>query len=216
MKRTVVFVFLTLVLIGLIIYKGVPFLIQMAGFFGDLKSSKELVENEDQTPPSPPRLQALPEATNDPYVTLKGFAEAGAIVKIFLNAELEKEVISDNDASFIVDSLFLSSGKNRLQAKAIDRAGNESEDSVMMIIDYDNQAPALEVNQPEPAEKVKISGKTEPEATLKINDRLIILDQEGNFTSAINLDEGENRILVSATDQAGNQTEKEIILNYAP
>ncbi len=216
MKRTVVFVFLTLVLIGLIIYKGVPFLIQMAGFFGDLKSSKELVENEDQTPPSPPRLQAGPGATNDPYVTLKGFAEAGATVKIFLNAELEKEVISDNDASFIVDSLFLSSGKNRLQAKAIDRAGNESEDSVMMIIDYDNQAPALEVNQPEPAEKVKISGKTEPEATLKINDRLIILDQEGNFTSAINLDEGENRILVSATDQAGNQTEKEIILNYAP
>ena len=193
-----------------------PFLIQMAGFFGDLKSSKELVENEDQTPPSPPRLQAGPGATNDPYVTLKGFAEAGATVKIFLNAELEKEVISDNDASFIVDSLFLSSGKNRLQAKAIDRAGNESEDSVMMIIDYDNQAPALEVNQPEPAEKVKISGKTEPEATLKINDRLIILDQEGNFTSAINLDEGENRILVSATDQAGNQTEKEIILNYAP
>lgn len=216
MKKTVVFIFLTLALIGLIIDKGIPFLIQMAGFFGDLKSSKELVENEDQTPPSPPRLQALPEATNDPYITLKGFAEAGTTVKIFLNAELVKEVISDNDASFIVDSLFLNSGKNRLQAKAIDQAGNESEDSVIMIIDYDNQAPALEVNQPEPAEKVKISGKTEMEATLKINDHLVILDQEGSFTYPLDLQEGENKILVSATDQAGNQTKKEFILNYAP
>lgn len=216
MSKTLVFVVLTLVLIGLIIYKGVPFLVQMAGFFGDLKSSKELVESQDTTLPAPPRLQALPSATNSAQVSLKGFSEAGSTVQIILNNELEKEVIADSGGSFVAEAIFLANGKNRLQAIAIDQAGNKSQESPILTIDFDQEPPALEVNQPEPAEKVEITGKTEPEATLKINERLIILDQEGNFRHSLNLEQGENKILVQAIDPAGNQSEKEIILDYTP
>lgn len=223
MKKTLTFSLLTLGLILLIIYGGVPFLIRMATFFGDIKSSKQLTEKTDTTPPFPPKLRPLVEATNSAQVIVKGFAEEGAIVQVFLNGEMVKEVVADADGSFTADNLSLSLGNNKIQAKAIDQAGNESQESGKMIITYDEMAPVLEIISPENNQeisgeenKVTIKGKTEAGISLKINDRLVILDQEGQFEQTFSLNEGENTILIVATDRAGNQTEEEINLTYSP
>lgn len=188
----------------------------MATFFGELKSSTKIVETKDTTPPLPPKLKPLPEVTSRSQITLEGFAEPGATVKIFLNGEGEKEVIAEADGSFTTESINLSLGKNKLKAKAVDQAGNESKDSGIIVIEYDNTPPELEIEEVKEGKETKISGKTEPKATLKINNHLVILDQEGNFSYSLTLSEGENNILIEAEDQAGNKTKKEITLTYSP
>lgn len=181
------------------------------------------MEKEDTTPPLPPKLRPLPEATNKEKITLQGFAEPGATVKIFLNEELKKEVVIETDGSFTTEAISLSLGKNKIKAKAYDQAGNESKDSGIIIIDFDKTPPELEVLSPEDSasfsgeeKEVEITGKTEAEAALKINGHLIILNPEGNFSYPLNLSEGENIIQIEAIDKAENKTEKEITVFYAP
>jgi len=222
-KKTITYILLTFFLILLVIFGGIPFLVRIATFLGEIKSSGEIVETTDTTPPLPPKLQPLPEATNKNTITLKGFAEPGVTVKIFLNGEIVKEVLAEADGSFAAETINLSQGKNNIKAKAGDQAGNESKDSDIIIIDYDKDPPELEIISPEnnasfsgEEKEVKIVGKTEAGATLKINGHLIIIDQEGNFSYSLNLSEDENLILFEAIDKAENITEKEIIVFFSP
>lgn len=62
-------------------------------------------------------------------------------------------------------------------------------------------------------EKIKISGKTEKDGIVFIDEKNIPLDSEGKFSAEIKLKKGENRIKIIAKDTAGNTTEKEIIVN---
>lgn len=60
---------------------------------------------------------------------------------------------------------------------------------------------------------VMVKGKTSPGADVFINEKELKADSSGNFSTSLNLDEGENYILVSANDSNGNFSEKEIIVN---
>lgn len=211
-KKAIIFSLLTIFLVFLAIFGGTRFLIHMATFLGELKSSKEFVETEKTTPPFPPKLRPLPEATNSEKITLQGFAEPGATVKIFLNEEVKKEVIADADGSFMVEEVELSLGRNKIKAKAINQAGNESQDSGVIIIEYDKTPPELEIEKPKEEKETKIVGKTEPGVTLKINAHLVILDPEGNFSYPLTLLEGENKVLIEAEDLAGNKTSQSLTL----
>ena len=200
-KKTIIFSFLTIVLIFLVIFEGIPFLIRMITLLGEFKSSTELIEKKDVTPPFPPKLHPLPEATNSAEILLMGFSEPGSTVKVFLNNEVKKEVVAASDGTFITDEFNLSLGKNRIKAKAIDQIGNKSKDSGIITINYDKTKPNLKIKEPKDNQsfsgdqkKVTISGKTEPEASLRINKRLVILGQSGEFSYVLDLNEGENKI----------------------
>jgi hypothetical protein len=222
-RKASIFTCLTIILVVLIIIGGIPFLIRLATFLGDIKSSTKIVEKEDTTPPLPPKLQPLPEATNQDKVTVKGFSEPGSTVKIFLNDESEKELIAEADGGFATEISGLTLGKNFIIAKAFDKAGNESKDSEVIPIEYDTTPPELEITSPADESsfsgeenKIEIIGQTEPDLDLKIDSRLIILDQEGNFSHLVTLSEGENTVLIEAEDAAGNKTEKRLTLDYSP
>ena len=63
---------------------------------------------------------------------------------------------------------------------------------------------------------VTIKGKTVPNGDVFVNDTKAAADSQGNFSSAITLDEGENTIILTANDVDGNSTEMELVLNYEP
>jgi len=212
-KKTLIFSFLTITLIALIIWGGIPLLVQIFNFLGQIKSSKEPVRQETITLlPVPPKLQPLPKATNQPTINLAGFAQPGMKVKIFLNDKLTKEVITAADGSFTAEKIPLSLGKNKIKARVIDNSGNESKDSNLLIVDFDQTPPELKIEKPEEKRETKIIGQTEPEAILKINNHLVVVDPEGNFSYPIILSEGENEILIEAEDEAGNKTSQTLIL----
>ncbi len=64
------------------------------------------------------------------------------------------------------------------------------------------------------ADRVRISGFTDPMAQVTINDKPISLFPQGSFVSQINLNEDMNRILVTA--QKGDQIVRDILFIYRP
>lgn len=77
------------------------------------------------------------------------------------------------------------------------------------------QGLTLKIYQPQDGMVVNsasltIKGKTSPFADVYINDRELKADSQGEFVTALVLDEGANSIIVVANDNQGNYTEKEL------
>ncbi len=70
----------------------------------------------------------------------------------------------------------------------------------------------LTVNSPD----ITVSGKTTPNADVSVNDQEIKADASGNFSVKLTLDEGDNPITVTASDEQGNYIEKDITVNFVP
>ena len=77
-----------------------------------------------------------------------------------------------------------------------------------------NRPPKLKVNWPQnlSGENIAISGVTDPQATVKINDSLIIVDKDGNFQKDIEVSTSEAKIIVEAKSPAGKTTQDEKVL----
>ncbi|MEK7633941.1 MAG: hypothetical protein AAB437_03805 [Patescibacteria group bacterium] len=60
---------------------------------------------------------------------------------------------------------------------------------------------------------INISGKTIANAFVFINEQELKADSKGNFSITMTLEEGENYILVVASDDFGNSVEKDILVN---
>jgi cytoskeletal protein RodZ len=85
-----------------------------------------------------------------------------------------------------------------------------------VVIEYlkYNQAPPLAVIWPEDtslssSSKIEISGTTDPEATVRINSDLIIVDQFGGFKKIISLSNPDQKIVVESRSHSGKTTIQE-------
>jgi cytoskeletal protein RodZ len=76
-----------------------------------------------------------------------------------------------------------------------------------------NRPPNLTVDWPKNYSKiVEISGKTDAESTVKINQDLVVVNQEGVFFKKMELSTGEAKITVESVSPAGKSTIEEKIL----
>lgn len=62
--------------------------------------------------------------------------------------------------------------------------------------------------------KIQVKGKTSPKAEVTVNDQDLKADSGGNFSTSLNLDEGENFIVVTAASENGSFAEKELTVTY--
>jgi cytoskeletal protein RodZ len=74
-----------------------------------------------------------------------------------------------------------------------------------------NSAPTLEVNQPKEglvvnSTQVVISGKTDPNATLKINNELILIEDDGRFQTKVEIFSGTKEIVIEAVSRSGKSS----------
>jgi len=224
LRKAFLFSALSIGLLLVLIFLGIPALIKAAVFFNDIRSTNTPVEQMDTVPPSAPRLNILPEYTKESSLPLSGFAEPGSTVEIFLNGSPLGTIVTTQEGNFVFDKVNLATDKNEIHAVATDDAGNKSQPSPKNTIIFDNIPPKLEVSDPqdgvtingERKRKIKVFGQTEEDATITINERMIILGQNGIFSSDFTLADGENSIKIIAMDQAGNQTEKELKVIFVP
>lgn len=73
-------------------------------------------------------------------------------------------------------------------------------------------APMLEVDQPPDQfntnlSEVTVSGRTDSEAKVTINNQEITVDQNGRFSQSLRLSENVNNIVISATSKSGKQNQ---------
>ena len=222
MRRAFLFTILTILAILGVLFYGLPSVARFAAFLSDLRKSSLPVDRNDTTPPAPPRLDRLPEATKEPEIEISGVTEEGATVILTLNGK-DEEVVADADGKFRF-SYSLRKGENQILAKAKDRTGNESQPTAGITVLFDNEAPKLDISAPadgsqfygDGQRQLAIKGTTEVGVTLTINDRIVKVEEDGTFTFATTLADGENSFNLKSADKAGNQTEKTLKVNFSP
>lgn len=221
-RKAATLVTLSIVFVVLMFFYGLPLLVKLANVAYDFKKTSQPIEINDTTPPPPPRIDALPVATNKTSLTISGSSEPGATVIIDQNGKTHEAAI-DNDGKFSL-TIDLSDGENFIKASTKDSAGNESYDTKTYSVTFDNEKPELTITSPQNGsdfygssqKKLTIKGTTEEDVKLQINDRLAIVDSSGNFSFPVQLNEGTNSFNIKATDLADNTTEVTIDVNFTP
>lgn len=221
-RRGIFLLILSLLLLGALLFLGLPTLAKFAGLVVNLQESGKIPEAEDKTAPAPPIFYTnIPNITSERSLKLEGSTESGATVHIFLNDSKVKEFIVGENGNFET-SLTLDNGENIIWAKARDQAGNESSESVRLKTTYDGDAPPLEIFEPADGasfsgeKSVTVRGKTEKGARVTVNKRLAIVSSEGEFSQKVTLTDGENTITVMVVDEGKNETEKTLKITYTP
>jgi len=212
-RRAVILILGTIILLALAVFGGIPVLVKMAIFWGDLKASKMPVDKTDLIPPPPPSFSLPYDATNSARQTISGSSEAGSTVYLTLNGESVGNVMAKDDGTFVLGDVTLKSGDNALVAVAMDPAENKGNASAEVDVYYSNKPPELTVETSMVANnKVEIKGTTNG-VGLTVNERRIIIGQNGKFATTINLNPDEKTLLFVAVDRAGNQTRQEVTLS---
>ena len=192
-----------------------------------LGTREETFTQRDRVAPPPPTLAGIPQATNSAKLNIKGFAESGSTVQLFLNGSEKDSQLVSTEGQFVFEETNLESGENEIYAIAKDTAGNESRQSNVYKVVIDRKPPKLEVTEPEDNAIIKeekdkqtfvlVKGKVEEGATVTVNDYQAIVREEGNFEYRLPLtEEGENTIKIVVRDPAGNKTTIEKTVIYKP
>src|SRR3989338_384007 len=223
LRQAFKYLFLVFVLLFLLIRFGLPALIRMAAFLGDLRSTNQPIEQSDTLAPPTPRLNSLPSATNSAELAIAGTSEAGSSVQLFLRGISAEETITDTDGQFQFSNIHLREGDNDVFAQAKDQAGNTSQASASQTVNLDTEVPLLTIDSPKNGDRffdkdspITISGKSEDGVNLTINGRFVLVRSDGSFSLQLSLNGGDNKIEASAPDPAGNDTKVSLTVNYTP
>lgn len=223
LKQATKYLVLALTLMFIIVRFGLPALIKMAGFIGDLNSSRRPIETQSPLPLFPPKLNPLPEATNSSQINIRGLAQAGTTIKLFVRGVDLEETIVATDGQFEFKNIHLADGNNEIYTETTNNQGLNSQASETLTIIVDSQAPLLEIASPTGGQRffdkdnpITVSGKTDPETNLMINNRFGLVKDDGSFSLTLNLNSGDNQIDIIAKDAAGNETKKILTVNYTP
>lgn len=222
-RKGAFYILLTLIIITLLIAFGLPGMIKLAAFFGQIKSFPIQSEKEDTIAPFPPTFRPTYEATNSAKINLSGFAEAKSKVEIYVNGERAKEVETNDQGEFLSEEIELANGQNEIYAIATDDSDNSSQPSEKLSIIFSDQPPSVTISEPAnsheffwPEQQIIVKGETASEAKLSINGRMTPVSSDGKFQFIFRLQPGENKITATSVDPAGNKTEATVVVKYYP
>lgn len=220
---------ITLILIGILIYSTItwilPSFIGGVGFIKNtIKPSQKTVTLVSETGSLAPPILNIPyEATNSAQINIKGYATPNSGARLYMEDTPGDTVEVSSNGSFIFENVTLSLGTNNIYAKTLDENDKESLPSKNIKLIYDDEEPALSINEPEDNrkiqggdKKVRVSGKTDPGVKVFINDTQVIVNSNGDFAIDQPLNEGDNTITIKAVDTASNTTEIQRKVNYTP
>ena len=187
----------------------------------DIFKGKDLYSKKDLIAPITPYLNPIPEATKEDSITISGKAEPSTKIFLKIDSKESQDTTSDNEGVFSFTNIPVSFISQQISVVAKDTAGNTSKESHVYSVTKDITAPEFEITAPKPDEKFKstgrnykVTGTTEANTTVILNDQIGFVSSNGEFFVNIRLSEGKNDLKIKVTDKAGNETEKEITMEY--
>ncbi len=212
-RKAVIFVLLSLVIVVFLATNGLSLITKVINFASSFKKSPQTLELLDKTPPSPPFLQSIPDATNISPFEITGRVEQGNTVVINFN-DKEEEIQTDENGNFSA-KFELIKGDNTFFAYTKNPAGNVSQETNKYVLVFDNEAPDIKILSPSdgasfygPKQKnVTIKGTTKIDSSVTINDRIATVNDDGGFSLNYSLSNGENNLVIKSVDKAGNEKE---------
>ncbi len=195
---------------------------QIGSFFGLFSVNRNKPDDQNIIKPNPPVFSNIPKAAKQNSITINGYAQPGYTVKLFVNGPETAKVISGADGIFTFGDIKLNDGQNTIFAKVVDNTNLESDPTMSFHIMVDKEKPKIEIESPKDGDKVKnldkritVSGKVNEKATVKINGKIAIVKPDLSFDFLLGVqNEGNVKISVVATDEAGNEEKKEFTVNY--
>ena len=201
---------------------GLKLFVNLSLFLGNIKSTDDISSSTGNVYLLPPTLNPFYEATNSATIQISGNAvKGGQTIEIYLNGDYKTKAFSDNNGQFTISDFRLENGANRIKARTKD-GDKQSAFTQEVTVVFDTTPPALEIKEPTDGQVVKktpqvrITGKTDVDATILINDFLPIVDSNGNISYTMPLKEGENSIKIVAKDKASNQTTNQLKVIFEP
>ncbi len=219
-QKKLIFSLCGIVIVLFLLFKfGIPLLIKFSLFMAGNKTPDTIQSANQPSFIAPPILNQYASATNSAQITISGNASAKQEIKLYVNNQVVDSKNTDSDGSFMFDKLTLSTGDNTIQAKAKVK-DKESDFSNTISVAYLNKAPSLDVNQPSDGQSfakdpsLTVKGKTDPSAKVTVNDFQAIVDDSGNFSYTMQMQNGDNQLKIITSDEAGNKTEKDLKVTY--
>lgn len=219
-KKTILLGGTTVLVFILVLIFGLPLLIKLSVFMGNIKSSSKNDNQEKVLPPLPPRLMASFEATNSARFSISGVAEPKVEVELLKNdVSLGKKSVDDK-GGFLFDNIGLDLGGNTFTALASTEKDGISELSKTVTVFYDNQPPVLNMINPS-EDKISVdsadfdvAGKSDKGVSVTVNGKLATVDDEGKFKLKVQLSTGKNSLEIIVRNPAGNEVKKIIEITY--
>ncbi|MBU2577947.1 hypothetical protein KKA69_03905 [Patescibacteria group bacterium] len=219
-KIGVFYSLLTVSLVVIIFMFGIKAAVGISEFLQGRKPVSESSLYKDSV--STPQLYPIIEATNTSEINIEGITIPNETVDIYLN-DLNVKTFESNADGVFKGSINLALGINTVYA--VTKTHNEqiSDPSKTWTVFYEKDPPYLQILEPENGALVKrnnsVSIKGEVRAKTSkamINDHLVIIDENLNFSYPVNLNEGENKFKIVCFDPAQNQTELEWVIHFQP
>lgn len=211
------------VVITLLLKFGFPLLVNLSLFLANSKSNSQdsTSKNSDSFIP-PPVLDPLNDATNSAKIIISGKGSKEETIKLYINDSFSDKTTVDKNGNFVFKNVELSNGANEIKVKAVTKENKDSGYSNTYSINYNNKPPILTVDQPSDGAQfskdqspINVSGNTDPGNRVTVNGFWAIVGDDGRFSYSLKLNNGDNAIKIEVTDQAGNQTSKDIKVNYS-
>ncbi len=181
---------------------------------GPVRATSQGVSLQVDTQPPTLRLANLPDGLRigNPSLTVQGLTDPDATVWVAGNPQ---PIAVDGRGGFTFQHR-LTEGDNLLEVSAVDQAGNSTR--LARKITLVTTPPDVVIATPQDDEwtnqaLVTVSGQAPPGTTLTVNDQPVTLDDDGRFQYEWLLEEGDNLIRITATDDVGNVTSQERLVH---
>ena len=203
-----------------VIFFGLPLLAKVVYF---TSGTQKQTQNTSDTSLAllPPTLDPMATATNSAKINVSGYSISDAAIIVVVNGEESTKIPTDKDGKFNSNEISLKEGENKINAFVV-RKDQESSPSATFIVIYKKSNPKIEISSPENGARIRqdnrditISGTTDPGNRMTINDRLVIVQNDGSFNFKVTLTDGDNAIQLQAIDEAGNITGQELKVNFS-
>jgi hypothetical protein len=179
--------------------------------------------------PTPPAglFLKVSEPLDESVVTASPIRVSGTTISEAV-VSISGEIVEVDEQGKFTTMVTLEEGPNIIEVIASDLEGNEV--STILAIIYSALPTAtptppvvgglfLDVMEPQDESTVTISpvsvsGTTIPDAVVSVNGEIVEVDNQGNFTMMVTLEEGPNIIEIVASDLEGNEVSKILAIFY--
>lgn len=158
-----------------------------------------------------------PTATNAAEIIMSGeTSEYDSVIFYINNTKAAEKKVTD---TFEVQIGKLKEGENKIYVVAKTNDDKHKRESERYTVIYKKEPPTLEINTPKDGDtiskqEIQLEGKTDPNVTVSVNNRPVVVDYQGSFKKSFRLSEGENKLNFVAEDEAGNKKETTITIRY--
>jgi bacillopeptidase F len=209
-----------IVIIFLLLKFGIFLLANLSLYVSHIGRKENVTKSNQKSYIAPPILNPLPNATNSASIVISGNAFKDENISLFINDVKVDNQSTDEKGAFSF-SENLDKGSNEIKTKA-KIGSNESDFSDVFNIVFEDKAPQLTIDSPSDGQsfgkgdsKIPVTGTTNVSTSVTVNGFWAVIDENNHYSYTLNLKDGENQIIVVATDLAGNKSEKVVKVNYS-